>query len=186
MTNNVILHGAAMIYNGCTFLFISHTGGGKSTLACFLSKQGLGYLSDDQVEIDPETMIITGKYKSIDLREGGFELLKRANLLQNNEVCFDPTPGRERYKYLPPRSLNPQYPLGPIYFLERKEQGNVIVPLTKSESMQRLITNSIYPVDVSGTYIRNIKKIAEHVQGVLRYSDMTYILRIIEKWDRNG
>ena len=186
MNNRILLHGAAMVYNGCTYLFIARTGGGKSTLSLFLHKRGWGYLSDDQIEIDSETLITHGSYKAIDLRKSSMALLSNMKLLRSDEVVIDATPGRERYMYYPPLCSGNEYPLGTVFFLERWGKGNCLSPLSKREAMQMLMLNSIYPVAVSGVFVRSIGRIAERVRGVFRYSDMAYIAQTIERQEAEG
>ena len=69
--NLTAFHGAAVEFKSKAFVFLAPTTGGKSTLSSYLVHRGCGYLSDDCILIDPQTMCVQPSPTPIQLREQG-------------------------------------------------------------------------------------------------------------------
>lgn len=70
------LHGAAVAWKGRAVALLAATGSGKTTLTSYLTANGYGYLTDDCVLIDRETLVVYPSVTPLHLREGGVEVLR--------------------------------------------------------------------------------------------------------------
>lgn len=179
-TMRILFHGAAMAKDGCACVFLCPTGGGKSTLSVYLYKNGYEYLSDDRVEIAAETQTVTGRYKPIELRPGGYMLLRSMGILSEEEADFDASPGRERYRFFPRRAKDASVPLGEIFLIKRTDKKNCAKPIEKSEAIRIMMENAAQPVPVSGDYLRALSLLSEKLRKEISYCDMDFLKEIID------
>ncbi len=185
MHNNLLFHGAALSRNGCAVAFLAHSGGGKSTLACYLNKCGLDYLTDDSFAYDTVSRKISCAYKPVELREEGYRILKEASLLSDDEVRYDPTPYKERYRYYPPRVSGEQI-LTDLYFLERSPSKNALEPMSAVEKVCALMESLMTPPEIDGEYIKAFRETAALARGRIVYRDMSFVREILDEKKRIG
>ena len=174
------LHGAAVEWKGKADVFLAPTTSGKSTLTAYLTSQGCGYLSDDCVLLDRSDFNIHPHTTPIQLREGGYNLLKQLGGLLPTECFVDNYSRSPRYIFMPPTCITISMPLNRIFFIQRNEERNGIVPLSCIERINRLTKAPIieYPINVS--YLKIISKLAQWECSVLLYKDMDYIKKIVQ------
>jgi hypothetical protein len=109
----LLLHaGAVTDGNGAATVLCGPSGSGKSTLTTALTQQGLGYITDEAVCLDAETMRITPFRKPLSIKPGSYPALRG----------FAPPPGSVAERctgeqwLLPPQQLGAgPLPPGPLY-----------------------------------------------------------------------
>ena len=180
MNREFCFHGAAVSKNGCAIAFLAPTGGGKSTLTYYLNRNGFGYLTDDSFLYDMTSGDIRSPYKPIELREGSYRLLEKESLLSDQELCYNPTSGRERYCYYP-RKIEETSTLSAIYLIERNSSINALERVSVSESVRELMKSLMVIPEMDGEDIRGLRQIAKLVRGRLFYKDMQFVLDVINR-----
>jgi hypothetical protein len=74
MTSFFRLHSGGVVRNGAGVLFVGPSGAGKSTLVLRLVTDGFSLLSDDEVWIDPESLLLHPSTRSLLLKENAWDL----------------------------------------------------------------------------------------------------------------
>jgi hypothetical protein len=74
MTSFFRLHSGGVVRNGFGVLFVGPSGAGKSTLVLRLVTDGFFLLSDDEVWIDPDTLLLHPSMRSFLLKETAWDL----------------------------------------------------------------------------------------------------------------
>ena len=180
MNRAFYFHGAAVSKNGCAIAFLAPTGGGKSTLTYYLNRNGFGYLTDDSFLYDMNSGDIRYSYKPIELREDGYNFLKKESLLTDREIYYDPTSGRERYCYYP-RKIEGISTLSAIYLIERNSSINAQERVSISEGVRELMKSLMVIPEMDGEDIRGLRQMAKLVCGRLFYKDMRFVLDVINR-----
>ena len=180
-TMQISFHGAAMAKDGCACIFLCPTEGGKSTLSLYLYQNGYEYISDDRVEVTTETQTVTGRYKPIELRPGGYRLLRSLGVLSGEEVEFDAFPSRERYRFYPQKSGNTAVPLREIFLINRTEEHNGVRLVEKSEAIRIMMENVMEPVPVNGEYLRALSFLAEKMRSEVSYCNLSFLTEVLER-----
>jgi hypothetical protein len=67
---SIVVHAAAAAYQGTAVILPGPSGSGKSTLVAGLIQQGLGYLTDEAVAINPDTLEIDPYPKPLSIKPG--------------------------------------------------------------------------------------------------------------------
>ena len=175
------LHGAAVEYGGAAYLFLASTTSGKTTLASYLANKGFGYITDDCILLNRGDYKIHPYNTPIHLREGGLEVLKNLGISPDT-VCLE-AKYASRYIYTPENCVTEPLPLGRIFFIERTEDENLVVPMRATESMTGLLHAPITDYAVTGDYLRFLSRLVKS-QNIcrLKYSDMEYVSEVL----RNG
>jgi len=97
----LILHSAAVAGAGGCLLLPGPSGCGKTTLSARLLARGLGYLSDEQVDLDPLTQEALPFPKALTVKPGSFALFAGV------QACATFAAGSWAVKYVDPESLVP-------------------------------------------------------------------------------
>jgi hypothetical protein len=74
-TDRVLLHAAGVTRDGLGIVLAAEAEGGKTTLAAGLVKRGYGYLTDEAVAIDPDSLLIRPFAKSLSIDQGSWTVL---------------------------------------------------------------------------------------------------------------
>ncbi|MBQ9121531.1 MAG: hypothetical protein IJY12_04105 [Clostridia bacterium] len=173
------LHGAAVAWDGQCFLFPAATTGGKTTLTAYLTEQGFGYLTDDCILLDREDFRIHPCAEPLHLRDGGVEVLRRYGALPDGLQSLGEAT-RRRYVYTPKTAVTEALPLRCIYFIERTEDENRVVPMSMNERIAALMQSPITPYTVTGEYLRFLSRLARVDCYRLRYKDMDYVKELLQ------
>ncbi|MBO5248851.1 MAG: hypothetical protein J6B54_06180 [Clostridia bacterium] len=173
------LHGAAVVHDGGAYVFLAATTSGKTTLTTFLTQNGFGYLTDDCVLIDRETLEVFPCTTPIHLREGGVSVLRQYGYCPTLAHLRDP--GFERWTFTPLRCEEQPVPLKQIFFLQRTEGENSVVGLPTNEIFSRLLTSPIVEYSLTADYLKMISRLAQGVPKELRYADMNYVKEVLHR-----
>jgi len=174
------LHGSAVEWNGKAYAFLAATESGKTTLTSYLTGMGLGYITDDCVLIDRNSLMVYPYTCPVHLRDGGLAVLdslgKRPSSLQflDDEIM-------RRYIYTPQNCVEQPLPLGGIFFIQRSEAENTVVELHGSEKMILLMQSPITPYDPSPEYIELFARLGRFKCEKLVYKDMDFVGDIVKK-----
>ncbi len=173
------LHGAAVVHDGGAYVFLAATTSGKTTLTTFLTQNGFGYLTDDCVLIDRETLEVFPCTTPIHLREGGVSVLRQYGCCPTLAHLQDP--GFERWTFTPLRCEEEPVPLKQIFFLQRTEGENAVVDLPTNEIFSRLLTSPIVEYSLTADHLKMISRLAQGVPKELRYADMNYVKEVLHR-----
>ena len=173
------LHGAAVEWRGKAYLFLAHTSGGKTTLTSYLVSCGFGYLSDDCILIDRETLKVHPNANPIHLRNGGLNILKNMEKAPiRTQVALPPN---ERYVFMPDKIVEAPIPIGQIFFINRNYSNNSIGELSSNQRIEKLMKSPITPYNVNAEYLRLLLRIAQKKCSLLNYCDMDYVRKVIQQ-----
>lgn len=183
--NIIALHGAAIEYNGYSYVFLAPTTTGKTTLTAYLTHLRFGYITEDCVLVDKNNLVIYPYTCPIHLRWGGIDVLNKYGInIENLEFLDDPV--SSRYVYTPKNSVQNSTPLKKIFFISRHKKENKIISMTASESVRALLQSSITVPQLTSDYIKSITDISKTGCSKLKYSDMEYVAKVIKEEDCNG
>ena len=177
------LHGAAIEYDNLAYIFLAQTQAGKSTLTAFLALNGLGYITDDCVMIDLNTLKVIPDFTPISLREGGCQVLNDIGYSTDVFEVLD-YPPLTGYAYMPSKSTDKPKEIGAIFFIKRSDE-NSLAGMSCTESMLSLLKAPITKYDLNKEHIQIIKALASFPCYKLCYSDMEYVLKIITNEKQN-
>lgn len=173
------LHGTAVEHEGRAFLFLAATGGGKTTLAAYLTSEGHGYLTDDCILIDRETLAVYPCTSPIHLREGGMKVLRYATDSPPETELMVSRADR-RHVYTPSVVVSKPLPLGGIFFIARTEE-NRLIPMTTTERMMYLLKSPITVYPINKEHLTLIGRLAAVPCHKLYYSDMAFVKEVIHR-----
>ena len=181
--NSVLaLHGAAVSWNGSAYLFLAATTGGKSTLAAYLSAKGFGYLTDDCILLDRNTLHIHPYSKPIHLRPGGYQVLEKYGCAP--ACTCSGTASDRRFIYTPENTVDTALPLAHIYFIKRTEHENQTMAMDTTERIFELMKAPAVVYPINGEYLKLLASISGIPCSRLQYSSLNYITDTIKK-ERN-
>ena len=80
----IAFHASAVECGGKAYVFLARSGAGKTTLCAYLTAHGFGYITEDCVLIDRETLRVYPYTAPLRLRPGGITALEAAG------VCLPP------------------------------------------------------------------------------------------------
>ena len=175
------LHGAAVEWKGKAYVFLAATTTGKTTLTSYLTFCGCGYITEDCVLLDRQSFDIYPVLVPIRLREGGLNVLMKYHALPAGvqKVCEGDEPCR--YTYMPENCVEGAIPLGEIFFIERTEDENLVLPMTTTEKMAALIKSPLMVYPISPEYLQFLGSVAVKCCKGLRYKDMDFVKEVIEQ-----
>lgn len=173
------LHGAAVEWNGTACLFLAATTGGKTTLASYLTSQGFGYITDDCILLERESFRVRPCCTPIHLREGGLEVLRRRRAVPEGLRLLDDG-AVKRYVYTPRRRAGRALPLGAIYFIQRTEGENRLLPMTATERITELMKAPVTDYPVNAEYLKFLSRLAKEKCGRLLYSEMDFAAEVMQ------
>lgn len=172
------LHGAAVEWQGEAYLFLAATTTGKTTLASYLIANGFGYVTEDCILIDRSTLRVHPCTAPVHLRGGGLNVLKSLGCAPENVVEFDDT-AQLRYAFTPEKCITEPLPIGGIFFIERTEDENAVIPLSANEKVYGLMHSPITEYPVTGDYLRLLTRLSGKNCRRIRYCDMEYVAEVI-------
>lgn len=173
------LHGAAVEYNNQAFLFLAATGSGKTTLTGFLTHKGFGYIADDCILLDRESLVIYPYTTPLHLRCGGLTVLKGYGI-HPEPLEFLEDASFERYIYTPRNRITAPVPLGKIFFPTHNASENRIEEMNRTERMTALLKSPIVEYQVDRPYLQFIARLSAIPCYRLYYSDMDYVKEVLQ------
>ena len=175
------LHGAAVEWNEKAYLFLASTTSGKTTLASYLTSCGFGYITDDCILLARESFNVYPYHTPVHLREGGLKVLKKLNAAPKHLELLDDG-FIKRYVYLPQNCINQPLSLGKIFFINRTENENRLLPLDTTTRMTNLMHSPITVYSITSEYLKCISALSKTACFGLHYCDMNFVAEVI----RNG
>ena len=144
-SNDLLLfHASAVEHDGRAAVFPAPMGSGKTTLVARLVQQGLRYVTDEAVAIDPVTRMVRPYPKPLGIDPGSWGVLRDlrpavdASLKPFLEEAWYVPPGAFREGAVAP-PCEPRFVIAPRY--ERGTASN-LVEMRRSEALIRLAENS--------------------------------------------
>ncbi len=180
--NVLALHGAAVEWEGKCYVFLASTTSGKTTLTSYLIHQGFGYLTDDCVLLDRNSYMVYPFSTPLHLRDGGLNVLKAYNALPNNLSELTEKDGICRYVYTPKNTVECSIPLGEIFFLERNEAENAVIPMSANEKLTALLKSPITAYPITAEYLRFLSSLGKNYCKRLKYCDMNFVKEVITRY----
>lgn len=177
--NILAFHGAAVEWENKCYVFLASTTTGKTTLTSYLTRSGCGYLTDDCVLLDRKSYMVYPFSMPLHLREGGVNVLKAYNampeklnkLAEQNGIC--------RYVYTPQNTVDRAIPLGEIFFMERTEAENTILPMSATEKLTELLKSPITVYPITAEYLRLLSSLGKTYCKRLKYCNMNFVKEVI-------
>lgn len=173
------LHGAAVQWGGKCYVFLASTTVGKTTLTSYLTHCGCGYITDDCVLLDRGSYMVYPFSAPIHLREGGVKVLEAHNALPKRLNRLDERDGVFRYVYTPENTVESAVPLGEIFFLERTETENAVLPMSATEKLTALLKSPITVYPMTAEYLRLLSDLGKGYCKRLKYCDMNFVREVI-------
>lgn len=176
--NIFAIHGAAVEHNNEAYLFLAATTSGKTTLTGYLTSNGFGYLTDDCILLDRETFQVYPFCTPIQLRDGGYDIIKSLGCLSDNVEFLNDT-SIKRYVYTPKNGVSNPLPLKKIFFITRTENRNDLEDMVATERMISLLKSPITEYELDRTYLEFISKLSKVPCQELYYCNMDYVAKVI-------
>lgn len=180
--NVLALHGAAVQLAGKCYVFLGSTTIGKTTLTSYLIHCGCGYLTDDCVLLDRRSCTVHPFSMPLHLREGGVNVLEAYNALPKELGRLAEQDGICRYVYTPKNTVECAIPLGEIFFLERTETENSVLPMSATEKLTALLKSPITAYPITAEYLRFLSNLGKTYCKRLKYCDMNFVKEVITQY----
>ena len=175
------LHGAAVEWKGKCHLFLAATTSGKTTLTSYLCQKGFGYLTDDCILLDRQSLCVHPFATPIQLRSGGVDVLKRYNALPSKLERLEEGNTLLRYVYTPSNIPSKAVPLANLFFIERTDDENALMEMSTTERITGLMRSPITNYPITGDYLRLLSNLSKSIPCYrLRYHDMNYVKELIQ------
>jgi len=167
------MHAGGICVKNKASIFAASTTTGKTTLISYLAESGYKYVSDDCIYINMNNMEIYPCHNPLHLRRGGYDILRKNNIIPNGVVEIEDTYD-ERIVYMP-ENLSPDVMgLNKIYFINRNDAENSVRSLDKTTAIQRLLASPIKPYKITFEYLNFLDKLTSRCYD-LYYKDMSYV-----------
>ncbi|MBE6998976.1 MAG: hypothetical protein E7428_02185 [Ruminococcaceae bacterium] len=170
-TSLFMLHGAALEYKGEAHLFLAVSGSGKTTLATYLCEEGFPYMAEDCIYLDRGSLMVLPHYRPIHMREGGLDVLHRLGMKPQSR--WDPM--LERHVIHPERVCDKPLPIKRMYFIERSESENRMLPLSVPERIQLLLHAPRVAYPMNREYLTFLMGLAQADCRRLIYRDLDFV-----------
>jgi hypothetical protein len=182
----LLLHaGAVADGNGAATVLCGPSGSGKSTLTAALMQHGLGYLTDEAVCMDAQTLRISPFRKPLSIKPGSYPAMQ----------AFAPAPGSVAERctgtqwLLPPQALGgggqtptPAYP-ALIVFPTHVPDGEVVIErIRPAETAYLLGSNSVRLWWAEGGALQAVARLARRAPAYrIAYGSTADAVEIVEK-----
>ncbi|MCD6322581.1 MAG: hypothetical protein J7L77_06095 [Clostridiales bacterium] len=172
-----LLHAAAVALDNTAFILAGQTQSGKSTLTAYLCANGFTYLTDDISVIENRTLEVLPYRKSIMLRQGSLDVLKKHGIRINTSkyVAWN---NEARYPYRPVlKTNNDRYKFGGIFILDRNSNDlNNISQLPSGDAFLEIMTSTLYYEKNTVNRLTVARDLVNRGCFRLNYSSMEYVL----------
>lgn len=177
--NIFAIHGAAVEWQGRACLFLASTTSGKSTLTSYLTNKGFGYITDDCILLDRTSYKIYPYPAPIHLRDGGLDVLKRCHAEPYSFEIMDDQSLR-RYVYTPSNCVDVPVTLDKIFFINRTDDENRVLPMDTNSRIMALMKSPITPYPVTSAYLAFLSRLSSQDCFTLNYCDMDFVAEVIQ------
>ena len=171
-------HGAAIEKNTKVYVFLASTKTGKTTLTCYLNHNGFGYMTDDCILINKQTLAVHPFVLPMNLRLGGLNVLKQSGINCETAPCIE-----ERYIVQPMNICETPQKIGAVFFLNRTDNYNLIENCSYEDKFLKLLCSSMTVQDVQKDNLSFIQHLSKIPCFNLKYSKFDYVVDVINKMD---
>lgn len=172
------LHGAAVEYKGKAYLFLASTTSGKTTLTSYLTQKGIGYITDDCILIERDSLSVLPVSTPIHLREGGLQVLTKLHIdlpelahLQNKTI--------DRYVYVPKNCASYPLSIARVYFILRNEMENEVRQMTGVHTVIKLMKSVMIPYRITDGDMKIFQQLDKSGCEEILYKDLEYVYSLI-------
>ena len=176
----IAFHGAAVEWRGKCFLFLASTTSGKTTLASYLTSHNCGYVTDDCILLGRSDFRVHPYPSPLHLRDGGVEVLRSCGALPPGLQLLEEPPSLRRWVYTPCNCIKAPLPVTTIYFIERTEHENALIPMSTTDRLTALMHAPLTDYPINGDYLRFLSRLAKTDCFRLCYCDMAYVKEMIQ------
>lgn len=176
------LHGAAVQWGEKCYVFLASTTTGKTTLTSYLTQCGFGYLTDDCVLLERSSYTVHPFSTPLHLREGGVRVLQAYHALPPQLSQLAEPNGGCRYVYTPKNTVECSVPLGEIFFLERTETENAVLPMSATDKLTALLQSPIKVYPITAEYLRFLANLGKNHCKRLKYCDMNFVKEVLLRY----
>jgi len=172
----MVLHAAALAWQGNGLILCGKSSSGKSSLAAWLTADGFQYLTDEVIEVAPDGKVIYGFPRSITLKHGSTFIWKsRLPDIETQGFLSFEDGGAWIDPYLfhqdaVAKSITPQVMIFPQYQADTLLQTQ---KLTTAETLFRLLQNLVNARNLPGHGMDAASQLAQQVRAYsLTYSNI--------------
>ena len=175
-TTGVVLHAAALMWEGCAVLFPGRSGSGKTTLSGFLGSQGFQYLSDELIYVASASLAIEAFARPLKIKEAGVKVLDRylsfgdceARTLRNDGALLFAAHGERLPSEIPATAIVfPEYAHGVPF------QLNAVTPAHAGLTLMECLLNAR---NLPGHGFSEVTRLARSIPAVsLRYGSLEQV-----------
>ncbi len=169
------LHGAAVAKGNTAFLLLAETMAGKSTLTAFFCMRGFEYLTDDEIYISEESLLLRPVYKPLSLRPAADAVLKNACGADADFTVLD--------KFRAVRgtcSQYDQYKIGAVVFLEG--YGSDTPYFTKMDARSGFSALLKGQLSAAGVGAEHFASVQTKYRALASLSNICYKMRYSDLW----
>lgn len=169
------LHGAAVAKGNTSFLLLAETMAGKSTLTAFLCMCGFEYLTDDEIYISEESLLLQPVYKPLSLRPAAVAVLKAACGADADFAVLD---GLRAVRGT--CSQYDQYKIGAVVFLEG--YGSDTPYFTKMDARTGFSALLKGQLSAAGVGAAHFASVQTKYRALASLSNLCYKMRYSDLW----
>ena len=163
--HSLILHGAAIVYEGNAFLFLGRSEMGKSTTILLL-EEDYEYLSDEILFIRPDRLSVIAFPISPAFRMNVAETQNEKNTSKQTYIKIDKKERYERKRIIKKRNSTingKEYPVNKIIFLERGEFSSIEISAIDKYALIQRLCGSLLTTDQAG--VKGIIDVCKYVEA---------------------
>jgi HprK-related kinase A len=181
------VHASVMSRDGRGVLMAGSPGQGKTTLAAGLLARGWSYFSDEFALIDPDTRQLEPYPKTLCIKAGSFDTLRRAGLsLDPNRVLHKGTKGPVCLLdplSVNPRAVSPPCPVRVVVFPEYAAGAEPrIEPVSRARALYELVQVSFNFSKFRGEGFRLLAAVVREASCIrMRTGDLADSCRLLEQ-----
>jgi len=155
------LHSGGVVRNGCGVLFVGPSGAGKSTLVLRLLAEEFTLVSDDEVWIDPQSLLVHPSSRPFFLKDSAWDLFPahRHKFIE----CQD----KERAWWLEPEEVRRDCRAAPsrvwalVFLGPRSSDHPSLEDISQTEALTRLLRESMNFPDFGSTGLSLLVKLVK-------------------------
>jgi len=174
-----LVHAGAAVRDGVAVLLPAPAESGKTTTVAGLVRAGFGYLTDEAVAIDPDTLLAQPYPKALSVDRGSWEVLADLRPPHGDRVA-----GQWQ---LPPRLIRPDAVAGPApvrFVVTPTYRRGAVTRLEQVSRGEMLVTLADSTLEFTGAPRRNLSVLARMLAGCACYrltvGDLGHAVRLID------
>ncbi len=178
-SNVIALHGAAVAHNGTAHLFIGKTQSGKTTLTSYLVSNNFGYITEDCILIDMDSLNVIPYHTPIHLREGGLNVLKKLKVSVEKIDLLRISDSDTRYVFFPSCEIERMLPISNVYLINRDASSDSLSIMNESDRIILLLKSLFSPRPIDKNILKAISRLTSFGFSQLSYKDVSEVIPII-------